>query len=125
LSYLLYTSVSTPVVNDKLEALLKLYYNSFNEICSHYGAVLPLLFKSHELTWDYFKEEWDFYRHFGLIYGLMLIPLMYASSDEAPNMELIDMTDINGQQDNQFSKMWKSRTMRDKLINLISCHLPI
>jgi hypothetical protein len=72
-------------------------------------------------------EEWKVYKNFGLLWAVLVTFLMFApENDDIPDSEDITESDFlqeDGKSENLYSKIWKYKLSRERLIYLIKFHV--
>ncbi|CAL8093341.1 unnamed protein product [Orchesella dallaii] len=86
--YFLYTSVEIDILNENEEQILRFYHEEFKSFLRKLGFN-P---KQFGLTWKKFLKEYQDYRLYGVMLGLMLSPALYPDTN--------DLNGLNGRFDN-------------------------
>lgn len=87
LNYMLYCSMSGDIRKNNLENFFAHYYSSFASVMA--AARKPSIF-----TLEQFKEEFYSKNLFGLMMGMMLIPIVLMDSEDAPSFDDFEGEDI-------------------------------
>ncbi|XP_066937093.1 uncharacterized protein [Macrobrachium rosenbergii] len=83
LNYLLFTSVNGDVRKPNLRHFMSLYYSTYKEVLE--GGGLPMHFTIEELM-----EEFRDKNKYGLIFALVIIPIILTEPEEVPDMSDTD-----------------------------------
>ncbi|CAL8073066.1 unnamed protein product [Orchesella dallaii] len=132
LAYLLYTSLKIPILNERFDELLHIYYDSFTSFVTANSSSADesslLNFKGQELTWEFLQMEFEHYRSHGTTLALIYTPLMLPSFETVPDLDKVDGKDLENMgtdQSSDFANVWKCKAVREKLIAIASGHLPM
>ncbi|XP_042223023.1 uncharacterized protein LOC121867237 [Homarus americanus] len=85
LNYFTYTSLEGPNRKDNLQTFLKTYHDSFTKVLQNAGAPVPF-------TLEELRQEYHNKNLFGLLIGIMILPLVVSESSEA-----LDLSKAKGQ----------------------------
>jgi hypothetical protein len=123
LSYFFYTSTTHDFRRKHLEQLLDYYASSFLQCCKVLG-VKPLPgFSPSEL-----KRRFHLSKPFGLMSGIMLLPLMLQKPEDAQDLDKAPVT-ADGREEEKFGELMKSvaisktdenRGLQDRYVGLAS-----
>lgn len=118
LSYFIFTSPSMSVLNEQKEELLRIYHAEFVNFTKKLGLPDEL-----QQTFEEFMEEMDHFKFYGIVMGIMLLPIISANSVDVPDMDSFtgDITNTE-ETDKFFGDMMKSKVGEKKLLNLIKNH---
>jgi len=122
LGYFLYTSPKLPILNDKEEEMLKVYYEAFQAFATKLGYFDP----AH--TFEQLLAEYDQYRLYGIALGMMLAPIISAQVGDIPDMETLpEDVELMGAEESLniwFGSLDKEKATLDKILNMAKNHIP-
>jgi len=112
LNYFFFTSPQHhAVLTDKEDEILKIYYDEFTAFAKKLGVNVD----DEGLTWESFKEEFDECRYYGVFMGFMLAPIIAAQSDQVPDMESLNESDMTEEGGKEFFSQMLSEKANDKI----------
>lgn len=82
LSYFIFICTDEELRKKHFEELLDVYYKSLSEYLKRLGGDVERQFPR-----DAFEEQWKKYGRFGLLMGLILLPMICTAMEELPSME--------------------------------------
>ncbi|XP_064120747.1 uncharacterized protein LOC135225343 [Macrobrachium nipponense] len=110
LNYLLCTSVNGDVRKPNLRHFLSLYHSTYKEVLE--GGDMPMHFTIEELV-----EEYRDKNKFGLLFALVIIPMMLTEPEEVPEMSDTDIETLM----NDFRAIALDKLKTNPCLNLASC----
>lgn len=82
LSYFIFICTDEEIRRKHYGELLDVYYKSLGDYLKRLGGDVERQFPR-----DAFEEQWKKYGRFGLLMGLIVLPMICTTSDELPSME--------------------------------------
>ncbi|XP_066990859.1 uncharacterized protein [Macrobrachium rosenbergii] len=112
LNYLLFTSVNGDVRKPNLRHFMSLYHSTYKEVLE--GGDMPMHFTIEELM-----EEFRDKNKFGLVFALVIIPLMLTEPEEVPDMSNTDFeTLMNGFRDISLEKLKTNPLCKPRFLSI-------
>jgi len=122
LTYFFYTSVNMKLLNEKPMTLLKIYFDEFVTFAMKLGVKCDDV----ALDYDVFLAEYDDYRYYGCMMGLITCPMMFAEQKDIPDMDKMDEESMkNGEGFGEvFGDMMKGDGLTNKILDMVKIHWP-